>query len=43
MILTNKKNNFVKSTTFETGLSDHHKLATTHIVSVCWTLPNEGQ
>ena len=29
LILTNKKNHFMKSTTFETGLSDHHKLTTT--------------
>ena len=29
MILTNKKNHFMKSATFETGLSDHHKLTTT--------------
>ena len=29
LILTNKKNHFMKSTTFETGLSDHHKLITT--------------
>ena len=29
LILTNKKNRFMKSTTFETGLSDHHKLTTT--------------
>ena len=28
-ILTNKKNHFMKSATFETGLSDHHKLITT--------------
>ena len=28
-ILTNKKNHFMKSATFETVLSDHHKLATT--------------
>ena len=27
--LTNKKNHFVKSTMFETDLSDHHKLTTT--------------
>ena len=26
LILTNKKNHFMKSATFETGLSDHHKL-----------------
>ena len=29
MILTNKKNNFMMSTTFECGLSDHHKRTTT--------------
>ena len=29
LILTNKKNHFMKSTTFETGLSDYHKLITT--------------
>ena len=29
LILTNKKNHFMKSATFETGLSDHHKLTTT--------------
>ena len=29
LILTNKKNYFTKSATFETGLSDHHKLITT--------------
>ena len=29
LILTNKKNHFMKSATFETGLSDHHKLITT--------------
>ena len=29
LILTNKKNRFRKSTTFETGLSDHHKLTKT--------------
>ena len=29
LILTNKKNYFMKSATFETGLSDHHKLTTT--------------
>ena len=29
LILTNKKNHFMKSTTFETNLPDHHKLATT--------------
>ena len=29
LILTNKKNHFMKSATFETGLSDHHKLLTT--------------
>ena len=29
LILTDKKNHFVKSATFETGLSDHHKLITT--------------
>ena len=28
LILTNKKNHFMKSATFETGLSDHHKLTT---------------
>ena len=28
LILTNKKNHFMKSATFETGLSDHHKLVT---------------
>ena len=28
LILTNKKNHFMKSATFETGLSDHHKLIT---------------
>ena len=28
LILTNKKNHFMKSPTFETGLSDHHKLIT---------------
>ena len=28
-ILTNKKNHFMKFATFETGLSDHHKLTTT--------------
>ena len=29
LILTNKKNHFMRSTTFEANLSDHHKLATT--------------
>ena len=29
LILTNKKNHFMKCTTFETGFSDHHKLITT--------------
>ena len=29
LILTNKKNHFMKSATFETRLSDHHKLITT--------------
>ena len=29
LILTKKKNDFMKSTTFETGLSDRHKLITT--------------
>ena len=29
LTLTNKKNHFMKSATFETGLSDHHKLITT--------------
>ena len=29
LILTNKKNLFMKSTTFETGMSDFHKLTTT--------------
>ena len=29
LILTNKKNHFMKSATFETGLSDHHKLTAT--------------
>ena len=29
LILTNKKNHFMKSATFETGLCDHHKLITT--------------
>ena len=29
LILTNKRNHFMKSATFETGLSDHHKLTTT--------------
>ena len=29
LIPTSKKNHFMKSTTFETGLSDHHKLTTT--------------
>ena len=29
LILTNKKNHFMKSATFETGLSDYHKLITT--------------
>ena len=29
LILTNKKNHFMKSATFETGLSDHHILITT--------------
>ena len=29
LILTNKKNHFINSTTFETGLFDHHKLITT--------------
>ena len=29
LILTNKKNFFMKSTTFETGMSDFHKLTTT--------------
>ena len=29
LILTNKKNHFMKSARFETGLSDHHKLITT--------------
>ena len=29
LILTNKKNHFMKSATFETGLYDHHKLITT--------------
>ena len=28
VILTNKNNHFMKSATFETGLSDHHKLIT---------------
>ena len=28
LILTNKKNHFMKSATFETGLPDHHKLVT---------------
>ena len=28
LILTNKKNHFMKPATFETGLSDHHKLIT---------------
>ena len=29
LILTNKKNHFMKSASFATGLSDHHKLITT--------------
>ena len=29
LILTNKKNHFIRSTTFETGLSDRHKLIIT--------------
>ena len=29
LILTNKKNHFMKSATFETCLSDHHKVTTT--------------
>ena len=29
LILTNKKNHFMKSVAFETGLFDHHKLITT--------------
>ena len=29
LILTNKKNHFLKSAAFETNLSDHHKLRTT--------------
>ena len=29
LILTNKKNHFMKSAAFEIGLSDHHKLTTT--------------
>ena len=29
LILTNKKNHFMSSATFEKGLSDHHKLITT--------------
>ena len=29
LILTNKKNLLMNSVTFETGLSDHHKLTTT--------------
>ena len=29
LILTNKKNHFMKSAMFETGLSDHHKLIAT--------------
>ena len=29
LILRNKKNHFMKFTTFETGSSDHHKLTTT--------------
>ena len=29
LILTKKKNDFMKSATFETGLSDRHKLITT--------------
>ena len=29
LILTNKKNHFMKSATFKTGLSDHHELITT--------------
>ena len=29
LVLTSKKKNFMKSATFETGFSDHHKLATT--------------
>ena len=29
LILTNKKKHFMKSATFETGLSDHHRLITT--------------
>ena len=29
LILTNKKNHFMRSATFETGLSHHHKLTTT--------------
>ena len=29
LILTNKKNHFMKSATFEIGLSDHHKLTAT--------------
>ena len=29
LILTNKKNHFMKSATFETGLFDHHELITT--------------
>ena len=29
LVLANKKNQFMKSATFETGLSDHHKQTTT--------------
>ena len=29
LILTNKKNDFLKSATFEIGLPDHHKVTTT--------------
>ena len=29
LVLTNKKNRFMKSATFETGLSDHDELAAT--------------
>ena len=29
LVLINKKNRFMKSATFETDLSDHHKLTTT--------------
>ena len=31
LILTNKKNDFMKSVTFETGLSDHYKTNNNHI------------